>query len=226
MNNLTEYLKTEFQVYPIAFRDIANFLTKEDVAVQILKPALSEHCASCGAPALSLNDVVTKSGVRYLVSCKCGHKGPMKASEAEARWAWNAMKGMPALSLGNPLVNQVRYQKMLSRFSSTQQILSWVCALNIHKKLWLAHRDTADYERLNQDEKSFVDSLGILNGLLKKEAVALLDSKGVTLASDSVQLMMSSAEMSVTNERKAAYHKYKNLLPQGFHSKVRDIIGA
>jgi hypothetical protein len=226
LKNLTEYLKTEFHVYPRAFRDIANFLTKDDVSKKILGPELAVCCNDCEQASLTVNEINTKNSIRYSVSCKCGRAGPLKASKAEAAWGWNSMKGTPALGTRNPLVNAERYEKMMAKLTTEKSILAWLGAINLHKKVWLAHRDTSEYQNLSIAEQSFVEVIGLLNGLLKKEAVAMLQDAGASLMNDETQLLLAAEELSIARERKLAYPKFKDLLPVGFHSKVRDIIGA
>lgn len=224
--NVTDYLKIEFEVYPRLFRDLANFLPKQDQMEKVTNPAFQHFCPACESGSTSVVSVETKKGSRYQVSCSCGKDGPIGVSEFSAIWHWVTMKGMPVNLIENPLVNTERYwttRKKWAKIDEASNLIAWVAALNFHKRICDAHRDTPDYKSLSDDDKDFVDMLPLLNRLLRKEATLRLEELGFSISSDEFQRKIQMEESYVVKDRKSVYKRFKDVLTPGFHFKVREL---
>jgi hypothetical protein len=224
--NITDYLKIEFEVYPRLFRDLANFLPKQDQMEKVTNPAFQCFCPACSGEDISVVSVETKKGLRYQVSCSCGKKGPIGVSEFSAIWHWLTMKSMPTSLVENPLVNADRYwatRKKWERSDEVANLVSWIAALNFHKRICDAHRDTPDYKMLSEKDKDFVDMLPLLNRLLRKEAAMRLDELGLPISSDEFNVKIQVEESYVVKDRKSVYERFKDALTPGFHFKVREL---
>lgn len=223
---ITDYLKIEFEVYPRLFRDLANFLPKQDQMEKVTKPTFQNFCPACGGEDVSVVSVETKKGLRHEASCSCGKKGPIAVSEFSAIWHWLTIKEMPTSLVENPLVNTERYwstRKKWEKGDETAHLISWIAALNFHKRICDAHRDTPDYKALSDEDKDFVDMLPLLNRLLRKEATLRLGELGMLISSDEFNRKIQVEESYVVKDRKSVYERFKDALTPGFHFKVREL---
>lgn len=224
--NIIDYLKIEFEVYPRLFRDLANFLPKKEQMEKITNPTFHRFCPDCQGEDASVIEVETKKGVRYRVSCSCGKEGPIGLSEFSAIWHWVTLKGMPINLVENPLINTERYLATRRKWKKSDEVTyltAWIAALNFHKRIGDAHRDTPDYQSLSGEDKELVNVLPLLNRLLKKEATFRLEELGVAISSDECQRKIQMEESYVAKDRKSVYGKFKDNLTPGFHFKVREL---
>jgi hypothetical protein len=224
--NIIDYLKIEFEVYPRLFRDLANFLPKQEQMEKVTNPTFHRFCPDCQGKDASVIEVETKKGVRYRVSCSCGKEGPIGLSEFSAIWQWVTLKGMPTNLVENPLINTERYlttRKKWEKHDEVTHLAAWIAALNFHKRICDAHRDTPDYQSLSEKDKEFVNVLPLLNRLLKKEATLRLEELSFAISSDECQRKIQMEESYVAKDRKSVYERFKDTLTPGFHFKVREL---
>lgn len=224
--NVIDYLKIEFEVYPRLFRDLANFLPKPEQMEKVTNPTFHRFCPDCQGESASVTEIDMKKGVRYRVSCSCGKEGPIGLSEFSAIWHWVTLKGMPTTLVENPLINTERYwatRKKWEKNDEVSHLIAWVAALNFHKRICDAHRDTPDYQSLSEQEKEFVNVLPLLNRLLKKEATLRLEELSVSISSEECQRKIQMEESYVAKDRKSVYERFKGALTPGFHFKVREL---
>ena len=224
--NVINYLKVEFEAYPRLFRDLANFMPKQESIDRVTNPDLPNFCPKCQGGQIAVKQVTTKQGERHRVECSCGKEGPLGVSEFSAIWHWATMKGMPTDLMENPLVNTERYwatRRKWAKGDEGSHLTAWLAALNFHKRVCDAHRDTPDYQALSESDKEFVDMLPLLNRILRKEATARLEELNISLTSEECQRKIQTEESYVANDRKSVYERFRDMLTPGFHFKVREL---
>jgi hypothetical protein len=227
--NTEQYLNIEFQAQPSAYRDIAEFLAKNSVKEQILNPEkfLFDYNNEMFSNIVVLEKEVN-SGVSYFVQTPSGKTGPLQPTRAMSIWAWvNAKDNAPLEN--NPLVKSCFSQRNTkwNAFDTQKAVskwMSWLADIDIMIELWKAHRETDDYNMLSQDEKHFVDIIGLLQKNLRKHASESLKGLGKSLQIESVRFEFNAYLDSARLARKLYYPRFQSLLTPVFRFKVKSIL--
>lgn len=222
------YLKSAFQVCPSIYRDFASFILKDDVVASILSPDTPTHCDRCGQEHLHLSD--NETGVT--LSCPhCGaHSGAPKKTKAQAVWSWHAKKDSVYFKTP-PIFRANTYDVLANRASSNKKsslshAVEWLAGINFADALWKMQAKSGDYKALSPNEQEIVDTVIILLGLAKRQAVTRLEKCGVSIADENVQSFLSIERDKIVADRELYFPRYKDEISLTMRCKMQEIFDA
>jgi hypothetical protein len=225
--NIEQYLQEEFEVYPHQFRQMAAYAPSEAVRTSLLQGGDKPTC-TCAAPDVNVNH--DEEG-RFWVSCgNCMAKGPVQKSAGLAIWGWKGCRHQQA-TWETPLMKAAELTRQRQQWSGLtvqkqrQALLTWLAEIKLHQLLWSAHK-RCDNAWMTVDDLALVEAIGLVNKLMRKNAVHELSLLGVCLSEEAVQLELARLETSSRKKRKGYFPHFAPKLTPAFRARAASVFGA
>lgn len=228
--NAEQYLKTEFNVQPAQYRDVANFLVKEQHKKEIENPIdFLRKIGSAQADKIKVEKVVSSGSTLYKASTPDSPNVPPQRTASIAVWTLLASKNQTALN-SNPLVDSEKMESKKQKWAThskelrQEYLIKWLADIELMISVWQAHKKSQDYIDLPDNDKDLIDSIGVLQKLLRKSAVLDLADEGVFLSDESVREQLSVYIQASKKDRKQHYPKYQSSLTPVFRFKIKEVL--
>jgi hypothetical protein len=222
--NIEDYLKAEFEAYPILFRDVATFIAKKEVLGSINVANEMVRCGCMDGQCALLTISQANGGPRYEFKCsKClKSSGPAQKSPSLAYWQWVA-KSDTEMFVGNPLVHTEKHASRLSKWRKVgvNGELEWLAAIKLTKKVWATHKKSDDYSLLSESDMLTVDCLSFLFAFLRKQALAPMAVAGLSIADDETGQRVDFLYGVAKADRLSMFDRYEKRLTNSFASVLR-----
>jgi hypothetical protein len=222
--NIEDYLKAEFEAYPILYRDVATFIAKNEVLRSINVADENIQCGCVDGQCALLTTSQANGGLRYEFKCsEClKSSGPAQKSPSLAYWQWVA-KSDTEMFVGNPLINTEKHASRLSKWrkEGVNGELEWLAAIKLTKKVWATHKKSDDYSLLSEHDMLTVDCLSFLFALLRKQALATMMVAGVSIADDEAGQRVDFLYGVAKADRLSMFERYEKKLTNNFASVLR-----
>jgi hypothetical protein len=219
--DLKTYLHTEFEAYPKLFRDVVAFLAKEEVVGAIMEPQ-----------DLLSSDYVVESnllngGERFVVYFQGVSSGEPQLAPSIAYWQLKSKKKFLSLEQVNPIFKDsysIRVVKWLKKGQVEREHLfvSWLASLNVAKHVWSSHKKSEDYKLLERKDKLYVDALGVLVEMARKQAVLMLSSLSVDIRT--IGGKVKEEEERALDDRKSCFPIYSGKLSPSFRHRLLELL--
>lgn len=228
--DIKNYLHIQFETYPRLLRDVISFLASEDIRNKIMvNPDLIS--TNKAQDVLYLKEVKTKHGTRFIyesIDANTSSGQPQKSASI-AYWQWYAKKNTPIIETvpmvkGDVFVSRYKKWADLERSACIAKYAEWIASLKWARQVWAAHKKTSDYEELSEDDKNYVDTIGVLIDVMRKQAVLLSLSFGFDVTDKSNAFTLSKADDIVKGERLEYYPKYQSKLTPVFRFKIKELL--
>lgn len=213
--DLAQYLHTEFEAYPKMFRDVVAFLSKEDVKQCILEPS------ALASDEYKIKTVSSKKGDRYIVVVDDEPSGEPQLSAAIAYWQLVSKKKFMTLELKLPIFKPTYLDRAVKWLREkepkrTALFVEWVATLNVTKNIWSAHKKSRDYHLLSEEDKLYIDAIGVLIDAARKQSVLMMSSLSLDIRL--VAGNVKAAELSVVKDREDCLEMFIDKLSGSFKS--------
>jgi len=227
--DLQQYLKSQFELYPPQFRDVASFMGKSSVREQIMRDPQELCCPLCQTGQMRQEAQETKKGEsrwRY-ACCACrANSGEWQKSISIAYWQLFSKKTSIVLPEVSPVV---QLEPFLSRCAHWHRVppkkaeslaVEWIASTKWLKRVWSQHRNTIDFSSLSEADQLYVDAIGAAFDVLKKHAVQLALSLNVDVQSPRNSQRLAEGDRQVRLDRKRRLPHYQENLSPDFRQKA------
>lgn len=226
--DINVYLKSAFQIYPTMYRDFSVYLMKDEVRNAILNPDEVNACPQCGSATTLAEKTNPKQKRVYRIECsECGsNSGEFHDSIAKAVWSSRRKKGA-SFSKVPPILMPNTYDVLQKRATKTSRediAIKWLASVNFVDRAWKIQAKTGDYKALSNSDKKYVDTITLVLGVLKRQAVERLAETGLNINDEKVKHALEQENIRVTEERRLYYPRYKSALTKTMAHKVTELL--
>ncbi|APD92465.1 hypothetical protein BM525_21640 (plasmid) [Alteromonas mediterranea] len=226
--DINVYLKSAFQIYPTMYRDFSVYLMKDEVRNAILNPKVDSRCPQCGSQTTLVETVNPKQKKMYRIECsRCeSNSGEFQDSIAKAVWSAHRKKGS-SFSCVPPTILPNTYdvlQKRAAKTSLEDVSIKWLASVNFVDKAWKVQAKTGDYKALLENDKNYVDTITLVLGVIKRQAVESVVESGLNINDEKVKHSLALEHANIIEERRLYYPRYKNSLTKTMAHKVTDLL--
>lgn len=231
---LKDYLRAQFEMYPQQFRDVSAFMADASVREQVMRETKALPCPRCGAGVCQLSAHATKGGdSRYRYTCNsCTmNSGELQKSPAIAYWLLFAKKDAKT----NPVLPIVQSDRYAARAAHWHRVpagkaqrlcIEWISSTKWVKFVWSQHRQSDDYQQLCLDDRCYVDAIGAVMDVLKKDAVQLALSLGVDVQDPSRTKALKLADAAVQQDRARRFPLFQMNITSGLKQRAQGMLGV
>lgn len=231
---LDNYLRAQFEMYPQQFRDVSAFMADVSVRDRVMQVPSELPCPSCGAGMCRVTTHASKSGEsRYRYSCdSCAmNSGELQKAPAIAYWLLFAKKDAKQ-SPSLPVVRTDRYAARAAHwhrvpsYKAQRLCIEWVSSTKWVKFVWSQHRQSDDYQQLCVEDQLYIDAIGAVMDVLKKDAVQLALSLGIDVRDPSRSKALKLADVAVQSDRASKYPLYQMKITNGLKQRAQCMLGV
>lgn len=231
---LKNYLRAQFEMYPQLFRDVSAFMMDPSIRERVMQEPSTLPCPRCDSGVCHLNTQASKGGeprYRYLCDGCTMSSGELQKSPAIAYWllfAKKDAKNAPDL----PIVQAERYAARAAHWhrvptAKAQRLcMEWISSTKWVKFVWSQHRQSEDYQHLCVDDRYYVDAIGAVMDVLKKEAVQLASTLGVDVQDPSRARALKLADAAVQEDRARRFPLYQMKITSGLKQRAQGMLGV